>query len=712
MPRAPQYQQGTSGVAPVNARLQAPGVVQSGLGEGMERLGQTLTAIDQLNAQHDDTVARQQVLAMTPDVTNLVAQFKAQQGGNAVDGLSAAQKSLDDVRKQGLDGLKSPRAQRIFQQHFGTLYASAMGEINGHAIQQAGVQRDQMHMGELQQAQDAASGLYDNADDLKAGVGVVGQKAQALAAFRGMTGAAANEFIKQQQGVVYATAINTLVKDDKAVLASALFDAHHDEMTFEQRNAALDALRGPMQNQESNSIFQAALAGARAAPSAAQGAPGSTPHPSAPSQMPVANGRVTNTFEQHKERGSAGLDIGAPLGAAIHPIAGGVVEAVTQDDRAGRWVKVKHPDGTTSSYAHMGNQSVAVGDQVTPDTVLGTVGLTGHTTGPHVHLRVRAPDGADLDPQKLIGGTIGRATVVGSPTAARNYDQATVISNIKAMGLPLEKEQRAVSFAMRQMAQGESLLNDQYQDAADNLHQWIGNYQASHNGEDPPPDAIPSNIAGSVKPSYMAEMRGNLAKAQKAKFDAATKKEQENTALALKLQSYLEPDKFAQTDLRKYQGLVPFSDLSSLAEEQAKRRASARQWSSADASASALATFERRNPGLLPSNPGVKHPDEMAAYNRQRLAILDTVAQFADGIAAKGTIPTEAQLQQAVTQATKQIRFANGNVGHLYDIQFGNLTPQTVQTIRNNLRLRGVQNITDDDVVREYRRTARDSQGN
>jgi transposase-like protein len=429
--------------------------------------------------------------------------------------------------------------------------------------------------------------------------------------------------------------------------------------------------------------------------------------------MPVANGHITNTFEQHKERGSAGLDIGAALGAAIHPIAGGTVEAVTQDARSGRWVAVKHPDGTTSTYAHMGNQSVKVGDVVAPDTVLGTVGMTGHTTGPHVHLRVRDAHGADLDPQKVIGGSVDRATVVGSPQTPRNWDQGAIITAIdKRDDWSFEEKEEVKAFAREHMAQDEAALADQYGDAADNLHQWIGNYQASHNGEDPPPDAIPPNIAGKVNPALLAEMRGNLAKGQKAKYDAAVKKEQENTALALKLQSYLEPDKFAQTDLRKYQGLVPFSDLSSLAEEQAKRRASARQWSSADASASALATFERRNPGLLPSNPGVKHPDEMVAHNRQRLAILDTVAQFADGIAAKGTIPTEAQLQQAVTQATKQIRLANGNVGHLYDIQFSNLTPQTVQTIRNNLRLRGVKNVTDDDVVREYRRTARDSQGN
>jgi murein DD-endopeptidase MepM/ murein hydrolase activator NlpD len=143
------------------------------------------------------------------------------------------------------------------------------------------------------------------------------------------------------------------------------------------------------------------------------------------------------------------------MGSAIHPIAGGIVEAVTQDNRAGRWVKVKHPDGTTSTYAHMGDWSVKVGDEVTANTVLGTVGLTGHTTGAHLHLRIRDKNGQDLDPEKVIGGKAGQGSVVGSTTAARNYDQAAVISNIKAMGLSPEREERAIKRARQRMQEAE-----------------------------------------------------------------------------------------------------------------------------------------------------------------------------------------------------------------------------------------------------------------
>ena len=644
MPRAPQYQQNGGGVAPVSARLQAPAPTGNAIGEGFERVGQALSVIDRLNEQHDDTVARQQVLAMQPQLSDALTQFKTQQGGNAVDGLPAAQKKLDDLRKQGLEGLKSPRAQKIFSERFGSLYASALGEINAHAIEQAAVQRDQMHMGELQQAQDAASGLYGNADDLKAGIGVVGQKAQALADFRGMSGASATQFIKQQQGVVYATAINTLVKDSKVDLAAAIFDAHHDEMTFEQRNAALDALREPMRKRVAADRFMEVTAGlgvARAAPEAAKGKPGVA------AQTPVANGRVTNTFEQHRERGSAGLDIGAPLGAAIHPIAGGTVEAVTQDDRAGRWVKVKHPDGTTSTYAHMGNQSVKVGDAVTPDTVLGTVGMTGHTTGPHVHLRVRGADGADLDPQKVIGGRTGAPSVVGSPQAPRNWDQGAIIAAIdKRSDWSFEEKEEVKAYARQRMGQDEQALNDQYQDAADKVHEWVGNYQASHNGDYPPPEAVPTGLLGRMKPADAAELRGNLAKALKAKSDAAEAKAQDMTALGATLRMYNDPQGFMKADIPKeYMGKVSPSDFAQLVTAQARMRADASKpqaWEPFKDSATALAQYSAFN--------------SLDLKDKDKAAALQTMQAQADAFVAKnGRPPSSSEWYDIARRATRNV---------------------------------------------------------
>lgn len=82
-------------------------------------------------------------------------------------------------------------------------------------------------------------------------------------------------------------------------------------------------------------------------------------------------------------------DIAADFGAPIHPLGSGVVSfAGRVFDGKGNIVIVDHGDGLKSLYAHMDKINVGVGNLVEPATVLGTVGLTGRTTGPHVHLEI------------------------------------------------------------------------------------------------------------------------------------------------------------------------------------------------------------------------------------------------------------------------------------------------------------------------------------
>jgi murein DD-endopeptidase MepM/ murein hydrolase activator NlpD len=99
-----------------------------------------------------------------------------------------------------------------------------------------------------------------------------------------------------------------------------------------------------------------------------------------------------------------GLDIGAPIGSPIRAIADGVVIEAESDgyNRGyGHYVKVDHGGGLHSLYAHMSVVSTREGDRVGAGSVLGQVGMTGVTTGPHLHLEVRQ-DGATRDPLKYI----------------------------------------------------------------------------------------------------------------------------------------------------------------------------------------------------------------------------------------------------------------------------------------------------------------------
>jgi murein DD-endopeptidase MepM/ murein hydrolase activator NlpD len=86
-----------------------------------------------------------------------------------------------------------------------------------------------------------------------------------------------------------------------------------------------------------------------------------------------------------------GMDIGAPEGAAIAASGEGVVVEAELDTLKGygNYVKIDHGDGLITLYAHMSRIQASVGDRVGPGTVIGFVGMTGFTTGPHLHWEVR-----------------------------------------------------------------------------------------------------------------------------------------------------------------------------------------------------------------------------------------------------------------------------------------------------------------------------------
>ena len=97
-----------------------------------------------------------------------------------------------------------------------------------------------------------------------------------------------------------------------------------------------------------------------------------------------------------------GIDIATGLGMPIHPIIDGKVTASGFDIFGlGNYVVVLHQNNFESKYAHMGKIYVKIGDQITTETILGEVGLTGHTSGPHTHLEI-THNGQYLDPQKLL----------------------------------------------------------------------------------------------------------------------------------------------------------------------------------------------------------------------------------------------------------------------------------------------------------------------
>ncbi|MEX0158223.1 MULTISPECIES: M23 family metallopeptidase [unclassified Microbacterium] len=119
------------------------------------------------------------------------------------------------------------------------------------------------------------------------------------------------------------------------------------------------------------------------------------PFPMSVMNSPYGWRESTNSFH-------AGLDFSYPDigGAAIHPVGPGVVvEKTTLHSGWGNTIVIDHGDGLSSRYAHMVDPStLAIGETVTRDSVLGYVGTTGNSSGNHLHLETYV-NGAHIDPQ-------------------------------------------------------------------------------------------------------------------------------------------------------------------------------------------------------------------------------------------------------------------------------------------------------------------------
>jgi len=77
----------------------------------------------------------------------------------------------------------------------------------------------------------------------------------------------------------------------------------------------------------------------------------------------------------------------------------GVVIQADYEGAYGRQVKVRHADGTVTSYSHMSEFDVSVGDHVAAGDKVGAIGVTGNTTGPHLHFEVLPGGGDPIDPE-------------------------------------------------------------------------------------------------------------------------------------------------------------------------------------------------------------------------------------------------------------------------------------------------------------------------
>ncbi len=113
---------------------------------------------------------------------------------------------------------------------------------------------------------------------------------------------------------------------------------------------------------------------------------------------PISGATITSGYGMRWGRMHNGLDFSAPIGHPLQAIGGGTVTNGYSANGMGINIRIMLDDGTEVTYGHMSELLVADGQRVEAGDVIGRVGNTGRSTGPHLHLEVRLQGGDRVDP--------------------------------------------------------------------------------------------------------------------------------------------------------------------------------------------------------------------------------------------------------------------------------------------------------------------------
>ena len=128
---------------------------------------------------------------------------------------------------------------------------------------------------------------------------------------------------------------------------------------------------------------------------AAAPAPITTARVSIPSRMPVEGTRLTSDYGMRYHpvlggrRGHKGVDLAGPVGTPIHATADAVVSKAEWFSSYGLYVSLEHGGDIQTRYGHMSRLNVSAGQRIRKGDVIGYIGSTGRSTGPHLHYEVR-----------------------------------------------------------------------------------------------------------------------------------------------------------------------------------------------------------------------------------------------------------------------------------------------------------------------------------
>lgn len=117
---------------------------------------------------------------------------------------------------------------------------------------------------------------------------------------------------------------------------------------------------------------------------------------------PFPKNTISSPFGMRNGRMHQGTDYAVPTGTPIKAVAAGTVESVGYGEAAGNFVIIRHANNVLSKYFHMVRMSpLSKNERVSEGQVVGYVGSTGRSTGPHLHLEIII-NGKAVDPETVL----------------------------------------------------------------------------------------------------------------------------------------------------------------------------------------------------------------------------------------------------------------------------------------------------------------------
>ncbi len=193
-----------------------------------------------------------------------------------------------------------------------------------------------------------------------------------------------------------------------AICASAFLAAANPAMANTNASTAADVTE-PVREAQAEKImkgdqrFRQLFASWRSLDKTGPDAPFESPVVAVPSRMPLDAGRMSSGYGMRnhpvlkRRRKHNGVDIAAPTGTPVYATADGLIGRADWFSSYGLYISIDHGADLETRYAHLSRLAVAAGDTVRKGDIIGYVGSTGRSTGPHLHYEVRV-DGLAVNP--------------------------------------------------------------------------------------------------------------------------------------------------------------------------------------------------------------------------------------------------------------------------------------------------------------------------